>query len=98
MGYGTLLYVYCQLGEKVMSMEGFGVIAETAGTFAVVVSLLHVAKQVRASTEQSISDRLCEILMTGASSVLGLIVAKGVSDSGDLSAEEQVRDHACSAE
>lgn len=74
-----------------MNMEGFGAIAETAGAFAVVVSLIYVAKQVRASTEQSISDRLCETLMTGASSDLGLIIVKGISDNGDLSEEEQAR-------
>ncbi len=74
-----------------MNWEALGTIAELAGAIAVVVSLVYVARQVRATMEQSISDRLSENLMVAASSDLGSIIFRGLSDSSNLSEEEQAR-------
>jgi len=74
-----------------MDWEALGTIAELAGAIAVVVSLIYVARQVRATMEQSISDRLSENLLVASSSDLGSIIIRGLSDSSSLNEEEQAR-------
>ncbi|MCP4799304.1 MAG: hypothetical protein GY893_05080 [bacterium] len=64
---------------------------ETVGALAVVVSLIYVAKQIRANTEQSISDRLCDNMMIGSASELGSIIVRGITGNVKLDDEEQAR-------
>jgi hypothetical protein len=70
-----------------MNWEALGTIADVAGAIAVVISLVYVARQVRATMEQSISDRLSENMMFASSSEMSSIIFRVLLDSSDISDE-----------